>query len=72
MAIVQTPSASPADELADMEAVCQLIADGKRVTDPALRQRIFERAEQVRGAMLKKHGTTNIAVNLIREVRDEE
>ena len=55
-----------------MEEVCRLIAEGKRITDPALRKRIYERSEQVRRAMLEKHGITNIAVDLIREVRDEE
>jgi hypothetical protein len=72
MANVETPSAIPADEMADMEEVCQLVAEGKPVTDPALRKRIYERSEQVRRAMLEKHGVTNIAVDLIREVRDEE
>jgi hypothetical protein len=72
MATVEIPSTIPADEMADMEEVCRLIAEGKRVTDPALRKRIYERSEQVRRAMLEKHGMTNIAVDLIREVRDEE
>jgi hypothetical protein len=41
------------------------------VTDPELRERIRKRADQVRQQMLKTHGITNIAVDLIREVRDE-
>ena len=40
MATVETPSAIPADEMADMEEVCRLIAEGKPVTDPALLKRI--------------------------------
>ncbi len=48
MAIVEIPSAIPAEEMADMEEVCRLIAEGKRVTDPALLKRIYERSEQVR------------------------
>ncbi len=48
MATVETPSVIPADEMADMEEVCRLISEGKPVTDPALRKRIHERAEQVR------------------------
>ena len=35
-------------------------------------KRIHERSEQVRREMFEKHGITNIAVDLIREVRDEE
>ncbi len=72
MATVETPSVIPADEMADMEEVCRLVAEGKSITDPALRKRIYERSEQVRRAMLEKHGITNIAVDLIREIRDEE
>ncbi len=72
MATFETPSAIPADEMADTEEVCRLISEGKPVTDPALRMRIHDRAEQVRRAMLEKHGVTNIAVDLIREARDEE
>jgi hypothetical protein len=72
MAAVEIPRAIPADEMADMEEVCRLISEGKPVTDPALLRRIHDRAEQVRHAMLEKHGVTNIAVELIREARDEK
>jgi hypothetical protein len=72
MATVETQSVIPADEMADMEEVCRLVSEGKPVTDPALLKRIHDRAEQVRHAMLEKHGVTNIAVDLIREARDEE
>jgi hypothetical protein len=72
MATVETLSAITADEMADMEEAFRLIAEGKRVTDPALLKRIHERAEQERRAMLEKNGVTNIAVDLIREARDEE
>jgi hypothetical protein len=72
VATVETRSAISAEEMADMEEVCRLVAEGKPVSDPALRKRIYERSEQVRRAMLEKHGITNIAVDLIREVRDEE
>jgi hypothetical protein len=72
MASVETLLAIPADEMADMEEVCRLIAQCQPVTDPALLKRVHERGEQVRRAMLENHGVTNIAVDLIREVRDEE
>ena len=48
MATVEIPSAIPAEEMADTKEVCRLIAEGKRVTDSALRKRIYERSEQVR------------------------
>jgi hypothetical protein len=72
MATVETPSVIPADEMDDMEEVCRMISEAKPVADPASRKRIHERAEQVRQSMLERQGTTNIAVDLIREVRDEE
>jgi hypothetical protein len=72
MATVETPRAIPTDEMADMEEVCRLISKRKPVTDPALLMCIHDRGEQVRRAMLEKRGVTNIAVDLIREARDEE
>ncbi|MFI5460322.1 MAG: hypothetical protein ACHRXM_33310 [Isosphaerales bacterium] len=72
MATVEKPSFVPPEEMADMEEVIRLISAGKSVTDPALLKRIYERSEKVRREMFEKHGVTNIAVDLIREVRDEE
>jgi hypothetical protein len=72
MAILEESSDIPPDEKADMEEVWRLVCEGKRVTDPALRQRIHERAERARREDFERHGLTNIAVDLIREARDEE
>ena len=57
--------------MADLEAVCRQAAVGG-VQDEALIRRITERAEQVRREVLEKHGVLHIAVDLIREIRDEE
>jgi hypothetical protein len=51
-------------EEADSQEVARLVSEGKRVTDPDLRRRIEERAEQVRREMFAKHGVTNIAAEL--------
>ena len=72
MATAKAPSCIPPEEMADMEEVCRLISEGKRVNDPELLKRIRERSEEVRREMFEKHGLTNIAVDLIREARDEE
>jgi hypothetical protein len=56
----------------DLEAVCRLIAAGKKVTDPDLLKRIRQRSEQVTRAVFERHGILNIAADLIREGRDEE
>ena len=72
MAPVEKPPSIPPEEMADLEEVCRLISEGKRATDPELLRRIHGRAEEVRREMFEKNGLTNIAVELIREVRDEE
>jgi hypothetical protein len=51
-------------EEADSQEVARLVSEGKRVTDPDLRRRIQERAEEVRREMFAKHGVTNIAAEL--------
>jgi hypothetical protein len=51
-------------EEADSREVARLVSEGKRVTDPDLRRRIQERAEQVRKEMFANHGMTNVAAEL--------
>lgn len=58
-------------EQADMEEVARLRSEGKRVTDPGLVHRIRERSEQISRETFEKFGRLNIAVDLIREVRDQ-
>jgi hypothetical protein len=60
-----------AQERADSQEVARLIAEGKRVTDPELRQRITARAEKVRQQILEKHGIVEWAVEMVRDARDE-
>ena len=62
--------AEPSPE-ADLEEVCRLIAQGGKVTDPDLLKRIQERSEQATREVFEKHGLLNVAVDLIREGRDE-
>jgi hypothetical protein len=57
---------------ADLEEVCRLIAEGKKITDPGLLKRIQERSDQATEEVFEKHGLLNVAVDLIREGRDEE
>lgn len=66
MATIDKPSPQ-----ADMEEVCRLMAEGKKVTDPELLKRIQERSEQASREVFEKHGLLNVAVDLIREGRDE-
>jgi hypothetical protein len=62
--------AIPSDALADLEYALSLQTTGHR--DIAFEQRIGEQTERIRQAMLAEHGVLNVAVDLIREGRDEE
>jgi hypothetical protein len=59
-------------EQADREEVTRLVSQGQRVIDPELRRRITERGEAARRVMLERHGVRDIAVELLREARDED
>ena len=56
--------------LADLDAVMERITTGQP-RDPELSRRIRERAERISEGIRKKHGELDIAVQLIRETRDE-
>jgi hypothetical protein len=60
----------PPDALADLEHALQLQATGQR--DPGFEKRIGEQTEKIRQEILAEHGVLNVAVDLIREGRDEE
>ena len=55
---------------ADFEEVCRLVSEGKRVTDPELSRRITERADEARAEDLRLFGVREIAVDIVREMRD--
>lgn len=65
-------SSDTAQERADFEEVCRLVADGKRVTDPELLGRIRARAEEARRTVFERNGRLDIAVPSIRALRDGE
>ncbi len=56
--------------LSDLEIICKSLAEGTPI-DPDLRQKALETARQLREELRTKHGTLNVAVNLVREVREE-
>ena len=56
---------------ADIAEVARLVAEGKQVTDPELLRRIKQRSDALRREMLRSQGLTDIAVDLVRESRDE-
>jgi hypothetical protein len=64
-------NAIPTDVLADMQAVADALAAGKRVA-AEIEERIRMRSEQAQSDLLSQYGIREIAVDLIREIRDEE
>ena len=70
MATVEHLSATQVQS--DREELTRLISQGQRVTDPELRRRITERGDAARRVMLERHGVRDIAVELLREARDED
>ncbi len=61
----------PPDVQADLAEVCRMIPLGG-VKDPTLIRRIEERARRVQEEIRRTHGVLNVAVDLIRESRDED
>ncbi len=68
---MDTSHVIPPDILADLKEVCRQAASGG-VREPELIRRVTERAEKARQEILAKFGVQDIAVSLIREIRDEE
>ncbi len=65
-----TTTGFPPDIDADAQAVIEQVMAGKPV-DPEAARRVHERAQQIRREILAKHGVLDVAVDLIRETRDE-
>jgi hypothetical protein len=61
----------PTETDADLEAVIEHLISGKPL-DPELMRRVNERSERATQEIFDKHGFLNVAVDLIREIRDEE
>jgi hypothetical protein len=59
-----------ATEQSDHEEIVRAAAERRRV-DPEVSKRVRERAEKVREEILRTHGILNVAVDLIREAREE-
>ncbi len=71
MATTETNSAGTDPQvLADLDAVMERIATGKPL-DPVTSRRIRERAQRITEEIRQTHGELDIAVQLIRETRDE-
>jgi hypothetical protein len=67
---VAQPNSIPPDIAADNQAVLDHVLTGRRL-DPEIARRVHERARKIRQEILQKHGVINVAVDLIREIREE-
>jgi len=63
-------STIPPDVMADMEAVAAAVAAGRK-PDPELASRVRERSRKATQAVLQRCGVLNVAVDLVRQTRDE-
>jgi hypothetical protein len=59
----------PPEVMADLDYAIQLIMTGKR--DPEFEARVRAESEKIAEEVRGRHGLLNIAVDLIREARDE-
>jgi hypothetical protein len=66
----QNTAGTDPNVLADLDAVLKHIAAGTAV-DPALDRRVQERAERLTEELRRRCGELNVAVDLVRETRDE-
>jgi hypothetical protein len=64
------PAEIPPDVLADLDYAIRLAMTGQR--DPEFEARVRAESEKITEALREKYGELNIAVDLIREGRDEE
>ena len=58
------------DVMADLQAVAEAAAAGRPV-DPEVARRVRERSQKVQDELLRKYGVREIAVDLIRQGREE-
>ncbi len=60
----------PSDVFADMQAVADAVA-ARRPVDPEVAQRVQERSRKAQEELLRLYGVREIAVDLIRQGREE-
>jgi transcription initiation factor TFIIIB Brf1 subunit/transcription initiation factor TFIIB len=70
MATVEKPSAIPAEDMAELQRAVDNAVNGTR--DPEAMARAALEMDQGREEIRRRLGEVNLAVELIREARDEE
>jgi hypothetical protein len=69
MSAINTPSIAEAELQADLAKAVDRLVNGHR--DAKAIQRACERMDRMREEMRKRTGEIEVAVNLIREIRDD-
>jgi hypothetical protein len=64
------PAATDPQAWLDLEEVCRRLSEWQRVTDPELIRRVERRAAESRAEALRLSGVQEIAVDIVREMRD--
>ena len=60
----------PREVMADLQAVADALADGKKL-DPEVARLVRERADKARQELLAVRGVQDIGVEIIREIRGD-
>jgi hypothetical protein len=69
MSTIETRSTVPPELMAEMQERAERAAQG--VIDPEARKKARERMDRMREEFRRRHGEVNLAVELIREARDD-
>jgi hypothetical protein len=69
MPTIESSSTIPPELMAEMQERAERAARG--VIDPDARRKAAQRMDQMREEFRRKHGEVNLAVELIREARDD-
>jgi hypothetical protein len=69
MPTIETSTTIPPDLMAEMRERAERAAQG--VIDPEARMKARERMDRLREEFRRRHGEVNLAVELIREARDD-
>jgi hypothetical protein len=65
------PGLSP-EEMADLEEVCRLVAQGRRAIDPELLKRVRAQSDKLHRATLQKYGLVEWVASMDHEAWGED
>jgi hypothetical protein len=69
MSTIETPSTIPPELMAELQQRAERVVRG--IIDPEARMKARERMDRMREEFRRRHGEVNLAVELIREARDD-